>query len=200
MKKTLLVFAATLLTASLYGRQSGEPRQDAPAALQKIFSNLGKSPNVYSSGGWDVFGPNNILSPGFTEMIALPFTPTQDSHVSQLRAGFIWISGSDQVNLNLYSDADGVPGTALATVTVTHVSTTCCTQLAIGNLANTVAVTAGTQYWIVANTPASGTGSDFHGLWGFAYSKLGVAFDEGTGWSTQGSNDEPAGAAYGTVP
>jgi hypothetical protein len=73
---------------------------------------------------------------------------------------------------------------------------TCCT-LAVANFPHGgVPVTAGTQYWVVADTPLSGTGSDFYGVWALAPSGNGVAADVGTGWFAFLAG-QPAGAVYG---
>jgi hypothetical protein len=77
---------------------------------------------------------------------------------------------------------------------------TCCT-LATVNVLPT-AVTSGTQYWVVASTPTTGTGDDFLGVWNY----VPPAKPTGEGISQSGSPwgtipafiNEPAGAVYGT--
>lgn len=79
-------------------------------------------------------------------------------------------------------------------------SGTCCT-LAIANFESCVAVTAGVQYWVVANMPASGSGSNFNGLWDFLYPTASFGIDTGTGWfSSTGDLMGAAGAVLGTIP
>ncbi len=60
-----------------------------------------------------------------------------------------------------------------------------------------VAVTAGVQYWIVADTPVSGTGSDFAGVWAFVPPSKNLAgINSGSSWvSFPASIHEPASAA-----
>jgi hypothetical protein len=181
------------------------PPQAAPAGLKKIFSNLGTKTNLYFDiGGWLISGPNSTN--GFYPSIALPFTPKSNSHVSQARAAVqYFFSGANQVNLSIYGDSGGIPGTLLAgPVTVTNLpdSGTCCT-LAIASF-TPVAVTGGSRYWLVADTPASGKGSDFQGVWDTvatpvipmaAYSDF-----ENEGWLAFNADKQPAGEVLGTIP
>jgi hypothetical protein len=204
-----LVFAIALCSTSLMaqqpktvqwlgGRTPIEAADAEPAAMQKIFNNLGKSPNTYHGGGFVVLGPAATNGP---QSIALPFTPKADSHIDQVRTAIQYISGANQVNISIYADASGVPGTLLAgPVTVTHLPTFfhCC-KTTTANFSS-VSVTGGTQYWIVADTPASGTGSDFTGAWNFVYSKLSLGSNSGTGWFAFDPNEEVAAAVYGTIP
>jgi hypothetical protein len=216
MKKTAtFVFAIALSSAGLHAQK---PRtieygggfrfeaaaQEEPATLTKIFSNLGPATSAYSNEAYGVTGPNS--SYGSSAFVAMAFTPKANSHVSQVRAALQYnASGANQVNLSLYSDASGIPGVLLAgPVTVTNLPAlgTCCT-LAIANF-HAVAVTAGTQYWVVADTPGTGTGSDFDGGWAFVPPSknliVGVDIKSGGWYSFPAVISEPAGAAYGTVP
>ncbi len=215
MKKTRgLVVAITLCSASLFAQQSksiqsngtifaSEAEQDAPAALQKIFSNLGTGTSVYTNSAWTLSGPTSAQ--GFTQYVAMPFKSKANAHVEQVRAAVQYLgTGTNQVNLSLYTDASGTPGTLLAgpiVVRNTPLFFTCC-KLAIANFSPGVAITAGIQYWVVADTPAAGTGSDFAGAWAFVPpSKLPVGINQGSNWfSFPADIQEPAGAVYGTIP
>ena len=86
-------------------------------------------------------------------------------------------------------------------VTVTNLSDsgTCCT-LAVANF-SPIAVTGGTQYWVVADTPQTGTGSDFDGSWAFVLLHIPQASSEGSGWSGfNGTVTEAAGKVLGSIP
>jgi hypothetical protein len=118
--------------------------------------------------------------------------------VTALQVAVGWISGTKLVDVGLYSDNAGVVGTALATGHSTHLPTfgSCC-QLVTVNIAST-AVTAGTQYWIVANSDDT-NGPDLAAVWqssNDANTGGDVALG---GWFTF-SNNLPAAAAKGTVP
>ncbi len=177
-----------------------------PAGLVTIYSNLGPTTNAYNdSFGELVAGPASVA--GLSFAYALPFTPTTNAHVREVRAALSYINtgGATQVNLSIYSDASGVPGTLLAgPVTLTNLPEfgTCCT-LPLAVLTSPLAVTAGTQYWIVADTPNSGTGDDFYGVWEFIYPKpfLQASNVGGFLWSQSfGGMEDAAAGIFGTVP
>lgn len=177
------------------------PPQAVPAGLKTIYTNLGPSNNFYSTTqSWLVAGPNS----GVTEFEGLLFIPKSNSHVSEVRVAMQYLgSGANQINISIYGDSNGAPGTLLAgPVTVTNLPQggTCCT-LGIADF-SPVAVTAGTRYWVVADTPLTGTGSDFFGEWEWV-SKASVlwAGDQGgAGWYQVASDGLPAGAVLGTIP
>jgi|SRR5450755_3162695 len=177
------------------------PPQEAPAGLKKIYSNLGKSKtDLYlDNSAWVIAGPNSVSG---AEFIGLPFTPKSDSHVSQARVAVEYDHrGTNQVNLSIYSDSSGSPGTLLAgPVTVTNLpkAGTCCV-LTVADF-TPLAVTGGTQYWVVVDTPLTGTGSDFYGSWDFVVQALPQAFSNGSNWYLQDVNEQVAGEVLGTIP
>jgi hypothetical protein len=215
VKKTLLlVCLLTLGNLALLAQTEGPravhtpeksaihvPPEDAPQTLSKIYTNLGKPTDLYNdTEAWTVSGPTSDI--GFALSLALPFTPKSNSHVSQVQVAVQYFSGTNQVNLSLYGDTSGAPGTLLAgPVTVKNLPAagTCCT-LALANF-TPVAVTAGTRYWVVANTPSSGTGSDFDGSWDWvAKPVILVAGNHGAGWYEFNGDALPAGEVLGTIP
>lgn len=172
-----------------------------PAGLKKIYSNLGSKTALYDDeNGWAISGPKS----GGTHFFALPFAPKTNPTVEQVGAALQYSGlGANQVNISIYSDNGGLPGTLLAgptTVTNLPSARTCCT-LAVANFSS-VAVTAGTTYWIVADTPLSGTGSDVAGVWEWLGKPIYLqGYGGGTGWS--GYDTTPAQAAaevLSTVP
>jgi hypothetical protein len=178
------------------------PPQKTPAGLQTIYSNLGnsKSDPFNAEESWGVSGPNSYL--GLAYSVALPFTPKSNSAVQQVRVAVGYASsGANQVNLSIYSDANGAPGTLLAgPVTVTDLPDlgTCCT-LAVANFP-LVAVSAGVQYWVAANAPLTGTGSDFAGGWDWVATDIPMAENAGFGWDQFSADGLPAGEVLGTIP
>jgi hypothetical protein len=178
------------------------PPRETPASLKKIYSNLGPKTGLYNdTEGPIISGPNS--GSGFTEFAAIPFTPKNNSTVEQVQVAVQYLGGANQVNLSIYADANGAPGTLLAgPVTVTNLPSfgTCC-SLAVANF-SPLAVTAGTQYWVAADTPATGTGSDFYGVWDWTGKPLyPQARNKGSGWiSFEGSPAESAGEVLGTIP
>ena len=218
MKKTLLLACLlSLCNLALFSQTRNLPRalhtaetsailvsppQEAPASLKKIYSNLGSiKTDLYNDhAGSEISGPNS----GSVELsFALPFTPKSNSHVSQVQVSVQHAGGANQVNLSIYGDADGVPGTLLAgPIAITNLATTgTCCALAVANF-SPVAVTGGSQYWVVADTPSKGTGSDFFGEWEWVAKPVyPQAFSDGFGWfaSTSGPT-EVAGEVLGTIP
>ncbi len=179
------------------------PSQEAPAALAKIYSNLGTKTDAYNdTENWIISGPNSSI--GFAESLGLPFTPKSNSHVSQVQVAVGYAgTGANQVNLSIYGDSGGVPGTLLAgPVTVSGLPAlgTCCT-LAVANF-SPVAVTAGTRYWVVADTPLTGTGSDFYGAWDWVakpFIPMASNFKGGP-WYESNADSLVAGEVLGTIP
>ena len=180
------------------------PAQLAPTGMKVIYSNLAKPTDAYDANdGWSLSGPNDIEA-SFVQFDAMPFTPKSNAHVSEVQVAVQYGgSGANQVNLSLYAGGGGVPGTLLAgPVTVTNLPHfgTCC-NLAVANFPP-VAVTAGTQYWVVADTPLSGVGSDFDGVWTWVVDVQMEWAQEwnGTGWFATGGDGLPAGEVLGTIP
>lgn len=218
MKKILLLSALLVIsTLTLFGQTVEQPlmlhhketfahvpTQEVPEGLTTIYSSLGTDPNnVYNDlDTWLVSGPNCVF--GIADFIAMPFTPKSSSHISQVRAAVLYEGlGADQVNLSIRADSKGHPGQLLAgPVTVTNLpkAFTCC-QLAIANF-NSVPVKGGTRYWVVADTPKTGKGSDFLGEWAGSVSPVLLLSGNaaGTGWVTLNGNGLPAGAVLGSVP
>jgi hypothetical protein len=180
------------------------PPQKVPKGLKKIYSNFDPRVSPYNTDDfWYVAGPNADIG-GAPFFLALPFVPKSDSHVSEVRVAVQYSgSGANQVNLSIYEDASGNPGTLLAgPVTVTNLSEwpDCCT-LTIADFTPT-AVIAGNRYWVVADTPPTGTGSDFFGVWDATYKPwipMAVA-GGGNGWSVTNADSLIAGEVLGTIP
>lgn len=179
------------------------PPEAAPVALKTIYTNLKSKTDLYNdTDGWLESGPK--AGDFFTQFNAMPFTPKVNSTVTRVQVAVQYSgSGANQVNLSIYADASGAPGALLAgPVTVTNLpaSGTCC-ALTVANFAP-VAVTAGIQYWVVADTPTTGTGSDFEGVWNYVAKPIyPQAENRGAGWvALIGSPAEAAGEVLGTVP
>jgi hypothetical protein len=130
------------------------------------------------------------------------FIPKFDSHASEVRTALHYFgSGANRVNLSLYADSNGSPGTLLAgpvTVADLPMKGTCC-LLAVADFAP-VGLTGGTPYWVVADTPLNGTGSDSVDAWDLVVPAIPQAFNLGNGWFLQNENDSVAGEVRGTIP
>jgi hypothetical protein len=177
------------------------PPQEAPTGLQVIYSDLSSSKtDLYlDDRGWLVSGPDSGQQP---ESIAMRFTPKSNSHVLQVAVALQYGGGANQMNLSIYGDTGGAPGTLLAgPVTVKDLpgAGTCCT-LAVADF-SAVAVAGGTRYWVVADTPLTGTGSDSFATWDFVVGFIPVGSKCcGSGWEVIDGDLRPAGEVLGTIP
>ena len=178
-----------------------------PSGLATIYSNLGPATNAYNAGnGAFLAGPSSSAGTSFS--YAVPFTPKSDAHVRQILAALSYLlgtNGANQVNVSIYSDASGVPGTLLAgpITDVNLPSLGSCCDLPGLYVTPPLAVTAGTRYWIVADTPTTGTGDDFEGVWNFVYETpfLQASNVGGFQWSqTHGGLNEAAVGVFGSIP
>ena len=172
---------ALVLSAPSATAQAGH--SDAPTVT--IFSNLGpSSTDLYFTGtSITAFNGDCIIGASKPQehfcgrhtgetWLAMPFTPQKNSHATTLQAAVGVFDGTNQFELALFNDDHGTPGTALATVTVTDAPPapakggTCC-DLATAVLGSPgIALTANTQYWVVAKTDDVNA-PDFEGIWAF---------------------------------
>ncbi|MFZ1918162.1 MAG: choice-of-anchor R domain-containing protein [Terriglobales bacterium] len=215
MKETLFTCLLLFCNLTLFAQAGQSPRmvhvnevsaihtppEEAPAGLTKIYSNFGSSKtDLYNDlSGWDVWGPHS--SSGGPFFVGIPFTPKSNSHVSRVQVAVQYVGGANQVNLSIYGDTNGGPGTLLAgPVTITNLPNagTCC-HLAVANF-SPLAVTAGTRYWVVADTPLTGTGSDFSGIWNIVVKTILMGADGGAGWQPTNADVLAAGEVLGTIP
>jgi hypothetical protein len=177
-----------------------------PVGLQKLFSNLGtKWPYYDGTIGWALGGPNASTP----EFVAMAFVSPVDADVTQVRIPLMYVAGTNQINISLYSGPSGPRGTPktliAGPVTVTNLPAygTCC-LLTVVKFSPTPIV-AGAQYWVVADTPSSGPGSDFDGSWDWVppVPPPGDSFSSpaGSPWFAGRSRIEAAaGEVFGTIP
>jgi hypothetical protein len=136
------------------------------AGLVTIFDNIGKT---YPKGtywcceGYSIIGPNaSARLPEYR--LAVAFTPSANHIVTKLEVAIAHFIGKNQLVLSLSNDAGGLPGMAIKTWLMTGLPVfgSCCTVDTKGDAAG-IAVTAGTQYWIVVSV--SGDNSDTIAEW-----------------------------------
>ena len=111
------------------------------------------------------------------------------------------MKGPDAVDIDLYADASGVPGTLLKSFNATNLTGNAgCCGFAVGKDKQGIPVTGGTPYWIAVTTDANGT--DTFANWMFNSSDqldaLPSAVNKGSGWVTNGGAVPAASfAVYG---
>lgn len=183
--------------------QIHEPAE-VESTLTKIFSNLGPPANAYNGAGpgFLVAGPGSGLG---QEFLGLAFTPKTDSTVTEIQAALLFLDegngAPNQIDVSLYDDVDGVPGNIIAgphTVKNLAEAGTCCT-LATWHLSKGASLRAGVQYWVVADAPASGAGSNSAAVWDIIFPAAPEASNQGT-WFPLDGNSRFGGAVFGTVP
>jgi hypothetical protein len=173
-------------------KSSNVPAPPLPPATVKLFSNLGPAAtDDYSdTGGNFVLGADNSL--GHSEQwIATPFTVTKSGYTivaTEIEAAIgAYATGSGGTfTLAIYNNdaSTNAPMTSLGsgTATATASYSTCC-SLAHATLRQSVTLTSGTQYWIVATSDDS-TNPDFTAVWDDNNDyPLSVNTDQ-DGWST----------------
>lgn len=176
---------------------------DLTPAVVTIFSDLGPSAtdNYNDTDGYCVSGstPSGSTCNTGEQWIGMPFVPKQNSHATQVQTAVGTFGGTNTLVLSIYNDVSGLPGTALKSVTVHNAPTfgTCCTLVSASMGSPGVALTAGTQYWVVATTDDTHAPT-FTGAWALANNF--IAYNPAnSAWASFPSAPE-AGAVKGTVP
>lgn len=141
---------------------------DATAAHVTIFSNLDRiGPILYLYGLGSVVTGSEAPS-GQEVQQALPFTPRKDLHAKVLAAAIGHVSGTNKIQLGIYSDSGGTVGAPLpggqGSTTDIPESGVCCELAKVRLPGAGIALQAGVQYWLVAS-PDEEQAPDFEGLW-----------------------------------
>jgi hypothetical protein len=220
MKKSLMLILCVALLGSMGLAQvrkpgsaststSGTVRLAKPIpdiGTHQIFSNFGPAGSTYdATNGYFVSGINNTFN--FQKQdIALPFTPRHNALVEGVQVPWQYYGfGTNGATIAIYSDAGGLPGSALARRDLHNFEDFgigCC-DLVSWNLDTPLQVNAGTRYWIVGTTDS--TNMDAINTWDFIWNDRAVDFafqqDDG-GWlllKRSSGVTGPAAAVYGTA-
>ncbi len=227
MKATLKLISLTFLATLACGAVIAQDLKKAPSrpwngpvvpytaphdskANFVFFSNLSSNPAHlydYNSGGYYVLGLNNAIFPGLEQHVTIRFTALVDGFVTTLQAALYQdrvSPGTPQCTLGIFDTgptgtfgSDG-PGTSLGGGIVTVPMGAPNTLVTVNLDGAGVAVTANTDYWLVATTTDGA--SDFAGVWGAAYPRFASEHPSlGAPWLAQ-SGQVPAGAVKGTAP
>jgi hypothetical protein len=156
------------------------------AGVRPVYSNIGydyPKGRYISDVGWTISGPTSLI--GQQIWIGAAFTPKQSVMVIEVDAALGYVTGTMGMTLNLYTDAGGVPGTLLASFKAKKLpSFGACCDLIRAFDGTGVPVTAGTQYWITAETTAAS--ADEWGVWNLNdvdQVDIGTnAVNSGSGW------------------
>jgi PEP-CTERM motif len=171
----------------------------SPIKADTLYTNLGSG---YSSSDGFAVG---YFSPGDPdEVVASPFVASETATLTDAQLVLSVFSGSPSVNVYIESDVAGTPGTILDTLTQTET---------LGNAFSLVeftcstcsTLTAGTEYFLVAQNPVAGSTAN----WSLANGAIGTLNSNEIGsatgpWQEDPDNYVPAfevdGGVNGTVP
>jgi len=174
------------------------PPKEEPG-LTTIYSNLGTGTAVYDCCvGWTISAAGSVI--GAQNWVANGFTPAANATATQVQAGVGYVTGTNGVTLALAEDNAGIPGTILHTwrVDKTTLPTfgSCC-MLVHGTDKAGIALTGGTQYWVIVRT--STTTSDTWDAWNLDSNSASGPFanNTGSGWTAQGASQQGAFAVRG---
>jgi hypothetical protein len=131
----------------------------------------------------------------------MEFTPSTSISVTEIDAAVEWIEGTDEVDIGLYTDADGVPGTLLKSFKATNLQGNAgCCGFAVGKDKQGIPVTGGTPYWIAVTTDPDGANTFANWMFNSSDQLDAVpsAVNKGSGWVSNGGAVPAASfAVYG---
>lgn len=140
-------------------RANNPPAQVTPApAIDEHLTVIAGNFSTYPYATYfNIFG--NTIDQGvngypFLIWMGNAFTPAADATVKQIQVGVGDLNfGYGSIEVSLYDDNNGVPGSALKSVKVNDVQDygDCCAPTT-ARLGEGIPVTAGTQYWVVVST------------------------------------------------
>lgn len=167
-----------------------EDNNDNPDVNITIAKNLGPTGNSYVlDNGWLVTGPNDVTFGG-PFSVGVQFRPTVNCHATTLSAAITFFEGtSKRLRLGIYTSNAGAVGTLIQDGSTTAIANfgTCCTLAKVRLTAPGAALTAGTDYFLVATVDA--TTPDAALVWNFVPPAGGGAngqsFNSGAGWDAE---------------
>ena len=162
--------------------------------LTKIFNNLSHYPDgaYWCCTSFIISGPNSDTHS--QSWIAAPFTANANLTVSRIVLGLGYVSGKNSVVVTLNSDSGGLPGSELASTTVSNlpVFPSCCVVARAKG--QDVSLSTGQQYWVVVKT--NNKDSDTLAGWNFNDTEQVIqgseAVNKGSGWQPLQSLAAPA--------
>jgi hypothetical protein len=176
----------TVLFAQGSGNFVAPPQHDA--GTKAIFSNIGvKYPKgeYFCCFGDTISGSTSII--GAQSWVAAQFASPDDVTVTEIDVAAEWADGTNEIDIGLYTDKDGLPGRLLKKFKVTGLQgiSGCC-GLAVAKDKMGVAIAGGRPYWIAVTTGAS----DTFAVWADNSTDqiygLPIAVNSGTGWQAAG--------------
>lgn len=175
--------------------------QSHPAGIVPIYSNIAyefpKGPYI-AGNGWTVSGPQSF--PSGQWWVGAQFTPKKSTTLVEADVALGYMSGTEGLVLNLYTDESGLPGTLLASFKIRKLPVfgSCCALVRAYSTTG-IPLTGGTPYWLTAETNAAE--ADESAAW--AVNEIdqvdsGInAVNHGSGWLPTQLAPAPAFALFG---
>jgi hypothetical protein len=168
------------------GQYAAPPQHDPGTKV--IFSNIGvKYPKgeYFCCFGDTISGSQAVT--GSQSWVAAQFASLDDTNVTEIDVAAEWADGTNEIDISLYTDKNGIPDKLLKTFEVTGLQgiSSCC-GLAVGKDAKGIAIKGGRPYWIAVTTPVA----DTFAVWADNSTDqiygLPIAENSGTGWAYAG--------------
>jgi hypothetical protein len=123
-------------------------------ATKTIFSNIGaKYPKgeYFCCFGDTISGVDSVIKS--QNWVAAQFASLNDVMVTEIDVAAEWASGTDEIDIGLYEDKDGIPGRLLKRFKATGLQgiSGCC-ALAVGKDTTGIAIKGGRPYWVALTT------------------------------------------------
>jgi hypothetical protein len=134
-----------------------------------IFDNIGNLCGPYSQtqpscGYYPVFGPTGDFAVPFSDYAAAQFTASESAMATDARITVVQtqpgpgLGTSGLLNIAIFSDANGLPGTQISQTVTSVVTPYCCNSAIVTAwFSQSVSLEAGVPYWLVVMPGASDT-------------------------------------------
>ena len=164
-----------------------DDNSDSPDANIIIAKNLGPPGNTYvTDNGWLVTGASDPTFGG-PFSVGIQFRATGNFHAKTLQAAITYFEGTKNLRLGIYTSNAGAVGTLIQDGATTAIPNfgTCCTLAKVTLSGLGAALTAGTDYFLVATAGST----DEALVWDFippvGGGANGQSFNAGLGWDAE---------------
>ncbi|GEM_PF-3053105 len=144
-----------LMMPTAEGMKTAPPKAPPPGWSVVIFDNIQRAVSKVKYNcchGFGIQGPHNGLGQHML-FDGVSFTPQSDLKVVEIDVPASYNAGTNAIDVVLYSDNSGVPGSAMKTWQFHNLPAlgSCCSYLAATDPAG-IPVVAGKKYWVVLRT------------------------------------------------
>ncbi len=176
------------------------PAERPPAALHKVYDNLGTGTSVYNCcSGWTISAVGSVI--GAQNWVANGFTPKKNYTLAKIQVGVGYVTGTNSVAIGLAEDKGGVPGKVLkhwdAKTGSLPTFGNCCQLVSVSPFAKKpITLTKGKQYWVLVYTDKNSP--DTWDAWNLDTGGQTGPFSNntGSGWVNLGTGQQGAFAVW----